>query len=123
MQRLNITIESEVCKRTSGGAEACGWLVGEDKELLLSFAFNGMLHSVENVVDSDLGGEPWLGAVLIDASADQDRVPVHVRLLVKLVGAADIRLRGVTDEIDGVRRRVDAVGVLPPLSEESGGEL
>ena len=82
-----------------------------------------MKDGIEHVVHSCLRSKLWLCAFLEDSSADQDGIPCVLCLLVELVGAANVRFGGVTDKINCIRWRVDAMGVLSPLLQKTSGKL
>lgn len=76
-------------------------LLGSSRTLLGHLALQTVVDSVENSVDSDARLERRLGALLVDTSLDEDGVPVVASLLVDGVGATDVTLGSVTDEVDG----------------------
>lgn len=84
-----------------------------------------MLDSLQHVVDRHLWRISWLSAFSEHSGADQDRVPVGVGLsrLVKLIGAPNVGLWGITDKVDSVQGFVDAVCVFAPLLQKSGGKV
>jgi hypothetical protein len=83
-----------------------------------------VLDGVEDSLDVGLGLEAWLGALLVDTSLDEDRVPVGlVGVLVELVGATDVRLGSVADKVDSRGGLVDTVSILAPALEQACGEF
>lgn len=88
-------------------------------ELLVEFSLHAELDRFENIVYCHLGLVRWLGTLLEDADAHQDRIPRILRFarFVKLVGAANVRLGRVAYEVHGIWRLVDTVSILPPLLE------
>ena len=84
-----------------------------------------MLDCVKDSIDSGSWCEPWLCSFSEDASADKYGVPLVFTTgrLVVLVGATNIRLRGITNEVYGLWGLVHAVGILPPLLQQSCGEF
>ena len=98
-------------------------LLQRRKTRLAHLALETMVHSIENVVDSDSGLVSGLSAVLVDTSLDKDAVPVVVGSLVDGVGATNVTLRCVTDEIDGGRGSNETVLGVAPLAHEAGSEL
>jgi hypothetical protein len=107
---------------SSSKLAAAGNVEGLTK-LSAGFAFDTVVHSIENSVDDLVWCVLGLGARLVDTSADKDRVPSVRGVLVVLVGAANVGFGGVTDEVDGLWWGVDTVGGLAPLLEKTGCEL
>lgn len=48
---------------------------------------------------------------------------MRVADLVETIRATNVRFGSISDEVDGARRLVDAVGILSPLAEKSHGEF
>jgi hypothetical protein len=86
-------------------------------ELLVGFSLHAELDRFENMVHRHLGLVRWLGALLEDTDARQDRIPRILRFarFVKPVGAANVRLGRVACEVNGIWRLVDTVSIFPPL--------
>lgn len=82
-----------------------------------------MHDSVENIVDGDAGLVSRLCALLIDTCLDEDGIPVIVGLLVDGVGTANVTLRSVTDEVNGLWGSNQAVLSVAPLAHETGSKL
>lgn len=69
---------------------------------------------------------PKDASILVYTGFDEDGVPISalaVLRLVELVGTSDIGVRCVADEVDGLRRSLQAMGVLTPLAEKPGSEI
>ena len=65
-----------------------------------------MLDSLEYIVHSSHGSEPWLGALTENTSPDENGIPgvLGQGRFVKLVRAADIRLWGIAYEVHSLWR-------------------
>lgn len=91
--------------------------------LLLHLAAEAVVDGIENVVDGDAGLVGRLGTLLVDTSLDEDAVPVVISHLVDGVGATDVTLGSVTDEVDGGGRSNETVLSVAPLAHETRSEL
>ena len=90
---------------------------------LLHFAVNAVHDSVKNVLDSNARLVGRCGAVLVDASLDENGVPIVISLLVDGVGATDVTLRSVTDKVDSLGGSDEAVLSVAPLAHETRSKL
>lgn len=92
----------------------------------LVLAMHAILDGIEDVIGNLPRREARHGTICKDTGLYEDGepgIPVAPGGVVVLVGAADIGLGGVADEVDRFGGRVDAVRLLPPLLKQSRGEL
>jgi hypothetical protein len=112
-----------ICQRQLGHVE-CELLRCLGLELSsLHLALNAVVYGVQHCINGNARLVRRLSALLVHTSLDQDAVPVILSVLVVLVGAPDITLRGITNKVDRVGRGIELVLVSAPSLEQTSGEL
>ncbi|KAI6749244.1 hypothetical protein HG531_008191 [Fusarium graminearum] len=91
--------------------------------LLVHFALDTVVNSVEDVLDGDTRLVSGLSALLVHAGLDKNAVPIIVGDLVDGVGTTDVTLRGITNKVDSVGRSDETMLSLAPLAHQTGSKF
>lgn len=95
-------------------------------DLLGKLALHSPFDRFQDVVTDPLGRVTWDRALLEDTRLHEDRKPIGIATalgFVEFIGAANIGLWRIANEVHGIRGPVDAVVVLAPLTEQSSCKL